>query len=464
MASLLEKIKSHCGEAAVVGAELASGRSVTGYGDPAGAVPILRPASTDDLSMMLKACHAEGQAVIPLGGGTGLVGATRAFSGDEWYVSLERMREIESIDPTSRVAVVQAGVALERVHHAAADVGLSFPVDLGARGSAQIGGLIGTNAGGERVFRFGMMREQILGLEVVLADGTVLDLMYKVIKNNTGYDLRHMFIGSEGTLGIVTRAVLRLRPELPVCQTAFVSVDTFDQVVELLRRVELGLGGGLSAFEVMWPEFYHTILDHNPGTHRAPVPRDGGLYVLLEAELGERADDQLLYEILIELFEEDKVGEVAVAQSTSERESMWAIRNDIDALMSSLYPAASFDISLPIQDMEQYVSEVRATVLKRWPHAKFLAFGHIADNNLHISLNVGDNTKTDHFVEINDVVHEPVIARRGAVSAEHGIGLDKRRYLKDSRSPEVISVMQLLKQTMDPKGILNPGKVLTPSD
>lgn len=462
MPSLLEEIRSHCGDASIVEAEKTSGRSVTGYGDVMGDVPLLRPANAAELSMMLKACHAAGQSVIPLGGGTGLVGATRAFSGDEWYVSLERMREIESIDSMSRVAVVQAGVPLVQVHQAAEEVGLAFPVDLGARGSAQIGGLISTNAGGERVFRFGMMREQVLGLEVVLADGTVLDLMDSVIKNNTGYDLRQMFIGSEGTLGIVTRAVLRLRPALPVCQTAFVSVDNFGQVVELLRRVELGLGGGLSAFEVMWPDFYHTILDHKPGTHREPVPRDGGLFVLLEAELGERADAQLLFEILSDLFEEDKVGEVAVAQSTAERESLWAIRNDIEALVTSMQPSAGFDISLPIQDMEAYVDEVREKIMARWPEAHIVAFGHIADNNLHLGVTVGEETKSVHVDEIGDIVHGPVIARRGAISAEHGVGLDKRRYLHQSRTPEVVAVMRNLKQAMDPKGILNPGKVLQP--
>lgn len=464
MQAILESFTSQFGDAAVVDAQQAQGRPINGYSEPASAVPILRPSSTAELSAMLKACHAADQAVIPLGGATGLVGATKAYTGEEWYVSLERMRSIESVDEVSRVAIVQAGVPLLEVHHAAERVGLSFPVDLGARGSAQIGGLISTNAGGERVFRFGMMREQVLGLEVVLADGTVLDLMNTVIKNNTGYDLRHFFIGSEGTLGIVTRAVLRLRPALPVCQTAFVSTDNFEQVVELLRRVEEGLGGSLSAFEVMWPEFYHTILDHSPGTHRPPVPRDGGMFVLLEAELGQRADDQLLYEVLSELFEQDKVGEAAVAQSVAEREALWAIRNDIDALMASLYPAAAYDVSLPIQDMEPYVNDVKAKLQARWPEARVVVFGHIADNNLHISVNVGDETKTTHWDEISDIVHGPVIAARGAISAEHGVGLDKRRYLQQSRTPEVIAVMRGLKQTMDPKGILNPGKVLLADD
>lgn len=462
MQAILDEIRTTCGEQAVIDAEQADGRPINGYGETMGAVPVLRPQSAEELSMMLQRCHAAGQTVIPLGGGSGLVGGTKAFTGDEWYVSLERMREIESVDALSRVAVVQAGVPLAQLHDAAKDVGLAFQVDLGARGSAQIGGLISTNAGGERVLRFGMMREQVLGLEVVLADGTILDLMDSVIKNNTGYDLRQIFIGSEGTLGIVTRAVLRLRPALPVCQTAFVSVDSFEQVTELLRRVELGLGGGLSAFEVMWPDFYHTVLDHKPGTHRAPVPRDGNRFVLLEAELGERADDQLLYEILNELFEEGKVGEVAVAQSSAERESLWAIRNDIDALFGSLQPMISFDVSLPIQEMEGYVDEVRAALTARFPDVRMLAFGHLADNNIHLVVNVGEDTKTVHSAEIGAMVHGPVIAKRGAISAEHGVGLEKRDYLHQSRTPEVIATMRALKQAMDPQGILNPGKVLNP--
>lgn len=461
MQSIVDAIIQRFGPAAVVDAQQAQGRSINGYGESAGATPILRPANTQELSAMLQLCHGENQAVIPLGGGTGLVGATRAFTGEECYLSLERMRAIESIDATCRTAVVQAGVPLQQLHQAAEEAGLVFPVDLGARGSAQIGGLISTNAGGERVFRFGMMREQVLGLEVVLADGTVLDLMQGVIKNNTGYDLRQLFIGSEGTLGIVSRAVLRLRPALPLRQTAFVSVDDFDQVSELLRRVERGLGGGLSAFEVMWPEFYHTILDYKPGSHRAPVPREGGLYVLLEAELGERADDQLLYEVLAELFEEDKVGEVAVAQTSAEREALWAIRNDIDAMMGSLNPSVAYDVSLPIEEMEAYVAETREKLLARWPQARMLAFGHIADNNLHLSITLGEETPALKE-EIGDLVHGPVVARRGAVSAEHGIGLDKRKYLQQNRSPEAMAVMRSLKQALDPRGLLNPGKVLEP--
>ena len=464
MQSMLDSFKKQFGDSAVVDAAQASGRLISGYGETVGDMPILRPASTAELSAMMKACHTAGQAVIPLGGGSGLVGATRAYSGEECYVSLERMRRIESVDQVSRVAVVQAGVPLELVHHAAEAAGLVFPVDLGARGSAQIGGLISTNAGGERVFRFGMMREQVLGLEVVLADGTILDLMDSVIKNNTGYDLRQMFIGSEGTLGIVTRAVLRLRPALPVCQTAFVSVENFDQVVSLLRRVESGLGGGLSAFEVMWPEFYYAILDQNLGKHREPVPRDGGVFVLLEAELGERADDKLLFEILSELFEQGEVGEAAVAQSTAEREALWAIRNDIEALMGNLHPSVSFDVSLPIQDMEPYIDDVRAKIESNWPQARVIVFGHIADNNLHISVTVGEDSKTVHWTAIADIVHGPVIARRGAISAEHGVGLDKRRYLQQSKTPEVLAVMRSLKQALDAKGILNPGKVLGEPD
>ena len=464
MQSMLDSFKKQFGDSAVVDAAQASGRLISGYGETVGDMSILRPASTAELSAMMEACHTAGQAVIPLGGGSGLVGATRAYSGEECYVSLERMRRIESVDQVSRVAVVQAGVPLELVHHAAEAAGLVFPVDLGARGSAQIGGLISTNAGGERVFRFGMMREQVLGLEVVLADGTILDLMDSVIKNNTGYDLRQMFIGSEGTLGIVTRAVLRLRPALPVCQTAFVSVENFDQVVSLLRRVESGLGGGLSAFEVMWPEFYYAILDQNLGKHREPVPRDGGVFVLLEAELGERADDKLLFEILSELFEQGEVGEAAVAQSTAEREALWAIRNDIEALMGNLHPSVSFDVSLPIQDMEPYIDDVRAKIESNWPQARVIVFGHIADNNLHISVTVGEDSKTVHWTAIADIVHGPVIARRGAISAEHGVGLDKRRYLQQSKTPEVLAVMRSLKQALDAKGILNPGKVLGEPD
>lgn len=462
MQSLVENFVEQFGAASVVDAEQAKGRPISGYGDAAPAVPILRPANTAELSAMLKACHAVDQTVIPLGGGTGLVGGTRSSeAGGEWYVSLERMRAIESVDPVNRVAIVQAGVPLVQVQQEAVAAGLAFAIDLGARDSAQIGGLIATNAGGDRVVRFGMMREQILGLEVVLADGTVLDLMDSVIKNNQGYDLRQVFIGSEGTLGIVSRAVLRLRPALPASQTAFIALSEFEQVKQLLRRVEHGMGGQLSAFELMWPEFYQIVLDREFSPHRPPLPRSDELYVLLEAEMGEGSDEQRLFEILGELLEEGVINDAAVAQSGTEREAFWAIRNDSGGMLESLRYSLSYDVSLAIADMEQYVADVRENILARWPEAIVVAFGHVADNNLHISVSIGEDTQA-HSIDIGAIVHGPVIERGGAISAEHGVGLDKRRYLQQNRTPEVIAAMRSLKVAMDPKGILNPGKMFLP--
>jgi len=353
---------------------------------------------------------------------------------------------------------VQAGCVLQTVCEAADAKGLFFPLDLGARGSATIGGNISTNAGGNRVIRYGMMRELILGLEAVLADGTIVSSMNHLIKNNAGYDPKQIFIGSEGTLGIVTRAVLRLRPK-PVSQnTAFVAVDSFAELPKLLRGVERGLGGTLSAFEVMWEDFYRLVTTP-PARGRAPIAYAHPYYVLIEQLGSDEASDVALFErVLGAALEDDIIADAVVAKSQAERSAIWSLRDDVAQCMRNA-PIFTFDVSLPIVEMENYVADVRGRLLKRWNETtSLMVFGHLGDCNLHLIIGVGDG-KPDTRHAIEEIVYGALEGRSGSVSAEHGIGLEKRAYLPLSRSENEIALMRQLKRALDPRNILNPGKV-----
>jgi FAD/FMN-containing dehydrogenase len=418
---------------------------------------IMRPDSTAAVSAAVKICHDANQPIVPLGGRTGLVGGGLA-GPDEIVLSLELMNEIEELDQRGRTMVVQAGAPLQAVQEAAEKAELMFPLDMGSRGSATIGGNIATNAGGNRVVRYGMTREMVLGVEAVLADGTVISSMNKVIKNNTGYDLKQLFIGSEGTLGIVTRAVLRLRPRSRSCNSALLAVEDFDKVIALLAQTDAVLGGSMSSFEVMWPEFYQHVTEGGK-RHQLPLPDNYPYYVIVEAMgANQEADDERFNGAMEELFESGLVVDGIVCQSISERESIWEIRDDIEALYS-LYPFFTFDISLPLAEMESYIATVREQVAQHWSGSRCIIFGHLGDGNIHLIVTAdSDSPETRHAVE--EIVYGALRGRDGVISAEHGIGLEKKSHLDVSRSPAEIALMQTLKQALDPRGILNPGKVI----
>jgi len=422
------------------------------------ALAIIRPASTAEVSEVLKLCHEHGQPVVTHGGMTGLVGGTKA-SPNEIALSLERMKNVDPVDSVNRTITVQAGVALQTVHEAAENAGLLFPLDLGARGSATIGGTIATNAGGNGVIRYGMMREQLLGIEAVLADGTVISSMKDVIKNNTGYDLKQLFVGSEGTLGIITRAVLRLRP-LPRSQnTALVAIDNFDKLGQFLKAMDSALGGTLSAFEVMWNDFY-TLIVGDGEKHGLPLDPSYAFYVLVESTGGDEEGDMSRFEsALEETLDEELIVDAVIAQSKQQRNDLWGIRDDVEGLFESLFPPMAFDISLNILDMEDYVEEVRAALKSKWESTRMVVFGHLGDGNIHLGLGVGSlEPEVVHAVE--NIVYEALGRRGGVISAEHGIGLDKRDYLAHSRSAEEVALMKTIKMAIDPRNILNPGKIL----
>jgi FAD/FMN-containing dehydrogenase len=456
--TLLDDIVAVVGERGVLTGADVSGRSA-GWARPhetIDALAIVRPASTEEASKVLALCNAAGQSVVTHGGLTGLVRGGDS-STDDIVLSLERMTAVEEVDADAGTMTVQAGVTLQTAQEAADAAGFVLPLDLGGRGSATIGGNIATNAGGNRVVRYGMTREMVLGLEVVLADGQVMSSLNKVIKDNAGYNLKQLFIGSEGTLGLVTRAVLRLRPKPNSQQTAIVAVSEFSAMPRLLNDLNRRLGGAVTAFEAMWSDFYELI---TVGAGRTPpVATDYPFYVLVEAMGGDEAGDQERFEAALgEVFEAGLIADAAIAKSQAERDAMWAMRDDVGQLRQQWGPLVAFDVSLPAMDMEAYLAEADAPILARWPDRRRATFGHLGDGNLHIGYAVGEVTpEVREFID--ESVYKPLAAFGGSVSAEHGIGLEKKDYLHLTRSELEIGLMRRVKAVFDPHNILNPGKV-----
>jgi len=423
---------------------------------PCLAFAVARPATTEAVSAVLRTCNDAGVPVVPYGGGTGLVQGAVA-SPNELLLSLERLRAAPDIDPTARTAVAHAGVTLQELQRAADQADLLFPLDLGARGSATIGGNIATNAGGNRVIRFGMMRDMVLGLEAVLADGTIVSSMNCLLKNNAGYDVKQLFVGTEGTLGVVTRAVLRLR-ERPASQNlALVAAPSFAAVTRMLRVADRALGGQMSAFEVMWREFYE-IVTTPPARNAPPLPHGSPYYVLIESLGGsETADRQRFEEMLAMLFDAGSAEDAVVADSRARCDALWGIRDSVEELLKLGSPLM-FDVSLPIVSMEPYVTRLRDSLEQRFPGSRSVVWGHVGDCNLHIWISPLVPSH-EARAAVERLVYEPLTSIKGSISAEHGIGVEKRDHLRLSRTPEEIAMMRSLKANLDPRTTLNPGKV-----
>ena len=374
----------------------------------------------------------------------------------EIALSLERLVGIEELDRAAHTMTVRAGTPLQTVQQTAADAGFLFPLDLGARGSCTIGGNVATNAGGNQVIRFGMMRNLVLGLEAVLADGTVVSSMGKMLKNNTG-STSQLFIGSEGTLGVVTRAVLRLWPKLPSKVTALCALRGFDEAVALLHVLQARLGGSLSAFEAMWAGYFHYVLEHMPAL-RSPFEERHALYALVEIEGTEHAADTARLEAAIgESLESGAVADAVLAQSAREAKNLWAIRDGIGDVTPTLQPLLAFDVSLPIDSMASFLATVDAEFARFPDPVTNLVFGHIGDSNLHLAVTTH---RTHDLGKLCDVVYQAVGRHAGSISAEHGVGTLRREYLHHSRSAAEIEVMRRLKAALDPHGILNAGRVM----
>lgn len=457
MADIIERLTDLLGEDAVLTGERVRERLAGVWrGDPIAARAIVRPRTTEEVSKVLALCNEQRQPVVAHGGLTGLV-ESAITTPDEIVLSLERLNRIEEIDPVGRTMTVQAGVLLQVLQEAAEEHGLIFPLDLGARGSCTIGGNIATNAGGNRVIRYGMTRDMVLGVEAVLADGTVMSSMNRMIKNNAGYDLKQLLIGTEGTLGIVTRAVLRLR-EKPVSQeTAFVALGSFDDVTRFLKVMDAELGGMLSAFEVMWNDFYRLVTTP-PANQKPPLEQSYPYYVLVEAMGGDRAHDHArVEEALARCLEEGLVKDAVVADSEARRRAIWAMRDDVEQVFQ-FAPIYIFDVSIKIVGMEAYVEEVRRRLGAAFDEYHCFTFGHIGDGNLHFAVSVGGE-EGEHREEVERCVYEPLSLEGGSISAEHGIGLEKKRWLPLCRTDVEIELMRKIKRALDPNGILNPGKI-----
>lgn len=455
---IVGSLRGLIGENAVLDAAATATRSAGVWRpDNLQAAALARPVNTEEVAQVLRWCHANRVGVVTHGGLTGLVHGGDA-APDQVIVSLERMRTIEEINPGQRTATAQAGVTLQALQEAAEEHQLMFPLDLGARGSATLGGNAATNAGGNRVIRYGMMRDMVLGLEAVLADGTVVSSMNHLIKNNAGYDLKQMFIGSEGTLGVITRLVLRLR-ELPVSRNmAFVGLDKFDHVAAFLRHMDRSLGGTLSAFESMWRDFYRLVTSP-PAKGRPPIPQDYPFYVLVESQGADRElDSQRFNSAMESAYESGLIADAAISQSETDCSHFWELRDDVEQTMHGGVPII-FDISLPIAEMDDYTAKLGPALETAIGEHRLFIFGHLGDGNLHVIVQVRAQDYQRLRPVIEQQVYGPLAAFQGSVSAEHGIGLEKKPYLHISRSEVEVALMRSLKSALDPRGILNPGKM-----
>jgi len=444
------------GEGHLLDAESISGRATSYWNSaPMRAKALVLPGTTDEIAGILKHCNASGQSVITQGGLTNCVHAVEP-DDDDVVLSTEKMTGILEIDRVGGTAIVEAGTVLQTVQETVAKEGLCFPLDLGARGSCTIGGNIATNAGGINVLRYGMMRNLVLGLETVLADGTVMSSMNRMLKNNAGYDMKQIFIGSEGTLGVVTRAVLRLFPKPASRQDALVAMTSIDDVIRFLGKLQRDLAGNLSAFEIMWGAYYRAVTGDNG--HRPPLSRDYPFYVVLQAEGSDpEVDDARFERVLGEALETGTIADAVIPKSATETRAIWEIRENFEPALVSP-PYYLYDVSLPIRDMSAYVATVEDNVARRWPGGMCIALGHMADGNLHFFVAPGE--EGDHHAASDECVYEPLRPYGGSVSAEHGIGMEKINWLPHSKGAAEIELMRVLKRSLDPNNILNPGRVL----
>lgn len=425
--------------------------------EPLQALCVLLPANTQEVSAILKICHEHELPVVVHGGLTNLVGSTET-KGNDVVISTERLHTIEEIDTASRTMTVQAGVILEHIHDAASEKNLLFPLTFGAKGSAQIGGVISTNAGGLRVLKYGMTRQLVLGLEAVLMDGTIISSMKKIIKDNSAYDVKQLFIGSEGTLGVITRAVLKLEEAPSSRNAAYVGFDSYEKVVSFLKYMDGKLAGKLSGFELLWKNSYVQMTSTSDAV-RPPLPYDYNYYVLIECMGSNAIQDQIDFQNLLEIaLEEELILDAVMAQSQSDVDWFFRIREDVNNLVDSMKQDQHFDISLPIPLIGEYITARYESLAQIDGVEQIYAFGHVADGNIHFMIGK-KNLSIELKKEIDHCIYDGLQAIGGSVSAEHGIGTHKKAYLSLCRTPEEISLMKTLKKTLDPKNLLNPGKI-----
>ena len=427
---------------------------------------VVRPASTAEVAAVLRACAAHGASVVPQGGNTGLVGGgVPDASGTQLLLSLTRMQRVRGIDAANLTMTVEAGCVLQAVQQAATGAGLMFPLSLAAEGSCTIGGNLATNAGGTQVLRYGNARELCLGLEVVTADGQVWDGLSGLRKDNTGYDLRDLFIGSEGTLGIITAATLKLSPQPATVGTALAAAGSLQQCVALLGLAQARLGAALTGFEVMNRFSLALVAQHFPQLPQ-PLPAAPWTVLLEQADSEGEAPARARFEALLAAaLEEGLIDDAVVAESLQQSQALWHLRESIPLAQAQEGPNIKHDIALPVSAIPGFVERTDAALARAFPGVRLVDFGHLGDGNLHYNVQAPEGMAAQDFLDrhehaVNTLVYDAVTAVGGSISAEHGVGALKREELAQRKPAVALQMMRAIKQALDPQGRLNPGRVL----
>jgi D-lactate dehydrogenase (cytochrome) len=423
---------------------------------------VLRPGSTAEVSAICKLANEHRIALVPQGGNTGLVGGQTPHNG-EVVISLKRMDSIREVDTASNTMTCEAGVILQVAQQRAAEVDRLFPLSLGAEGSCTIGGNLSTNAGGTTALAYGVAREMALGLEVVLADGRVLNLLSKLKKDNTGYDLRNLFIGAEGTLGIITAATVKMFPKPRAIETAYVGLKSPAEALKLLSLSQNEAAGTLTSFELLSEVAVDFSIRHGIDV-RDPLESKHRWYVLMELSASRDDARATLEAILAKAMEDSIVDDAVIAANLSQRQAFWKLRDEMSAAQKPEGGSIKHDISVPVAAVPDFIAEADAAVVKLIPGSRPVPFGHLGDGNIHynVSQPIGGNTADfmNQWHEVNKVVFDIVLKMGGSISAEHGIGVLKRDELPDVKDKTAIELMRAFKAMLDPNGIMNPGKVL----
>ena len=423
---------------------------------------LVRPDSTEQVAAVVRACGRAGRAIVPQGGNTGLCGgAIPDGSGEQVLLSLSRMNRVRQVLPADYSLVAEAGCILADVQRAAADVDRLFGLSLAAEGSCQLGGNLSTNAGGTNVLRYGTARDQVLGLEVVLPDGEIWDGLRRLRKDTAGYDIKQLFVGAEGTLGIITAASLRLFPQPENPQVAMLAVPSAQHAVDLFAELRVALSDQMQAFELISARALRLVEKHIPGA-RSPFAEIGDWLVLLDTSSppGGRSIDDILFGLLERALATDAV----IAKNGDEQRKMWQLRHNISEAQKKEGASLKHDISVPVGDVGSFIEEAEVAVMRAVPGARVVAFGHVGDGNVHFNVSQPTTMNAEAFIALRDVVantvYDVVTRFNGSISAEHGIGQLKREQLTRFRSAQELSVMRAVKGALDPQNLLNPGKVL----
>ncbi|MET0240425.1 MAG: FAD-binding oxidoreductase [Sphingobium sp.] len=435
------------------------------------AAALLSPRTVQEVATIVRLAAEHGIALVPQGGNTSMVGgATPPADGKAFILSLRAMNAIRSIDTDANLALCEAGVILQTLHEAAADAGRRFPLSLGAKGAATIGGLISTNAGGTQVLRHGTMRAQVEGLEAVLPDGSILDGLAALKKDNRGYDLRHVLIGAEGTIGVITAASLRLLPAVAARAVAWAGVVTPEQALALLRHMESALGDAVEGFEVISDEILGVVCEEIAGARR-PIEAPAEWHALIEAVTSDPADTEALTArmeaALADAFEKGLLVDATIAASDAQADALWHMRETVSIAEKAKGPAMQYDISVPVADMPAFMIEAARTCEAAFVGSSASSYGHLGDGNIHYHVRPprdgGDRGAAwvaENGEAVSRLVNDLVVAWGGSISAEHGIGQMKVAELARLASPARLTALRAIKSAFDPHGIMNPGKLV----